>query len=72
MKTLKYSTKNLTCYYCNDCYEIFENTQTDLPIAIYYNVNKMKLSNRFPVPETSYIYFDEMCEIIQLLYDMEK
>lgn len=74
MKVLKYSTEHLTCYQANSLlgqehYQIFEN---DKLIAIYVDINTMHLANDFPVPETSYKYFNELSEIITFLYKLEK
>lgn len=76
MKTLKYSTAHLTCYLAQDLkgqehYQIFENGKNDKPIAIYIDCNHMQVANEMPKPETSYKYFDEMCEIVSYLYELE-
>ena len=72
---VKYSTKHLICYLDkNDrgeiYHKIFEKEDMKEPIAIYVNRTTMHLANRFPQPENRYKYFDEMCEIVSVLYDL--
>lgn len=74
MKTVKYSTKNLTCYASKDLqgsefYQIFENENQDTPVAIYVDQNTMHLRQDFPKEEFTYKYFNEMCEIVEWLYN---
>ena len=72
---VKYSTEHLICYLGkNDkgqiYYTIFEKEDMKEPIAIYVDRKTIHLANRFPQPENQYKYFDEMCEIISVLYDL--
>ena len=77
MKVIKFATKNLTCYHCIDVngienYQIFENENNRKPVAIYVNRDDLRLSDSIPVPEPNYKYFKELCEIINLLINMEE
>lgn len=79
---VKYSTEHLICYLDNNdrgeiyhkigeiYHKIFEKENMKEPIAIYVDRTTMHLANRFPQPENRYKYFDEMCEIISVLYDL--
>ena len=72
---IKYTTENLICFFAKDKkgqghYQIFEKENLNEPIAIYVNIFTIHLSNRFPQLESEYQYFDEMCEIITMLYEL--
>lgn len=66
---VKYQTEHLTCCKIGESYQIYEKLGSKL-LAVYYNQNNMKLAPDFPVPENTYQYFDEMCEIITTLYEL--
>lgn len=74
---IKYETKNLKCFLCKDekgqnHYQIFENGDDEAPAVIYCGNQRMYLnSNKIPMIASEYKYYDEMCEIIKLLTDLE-
>lgn len=76
MKILKYSTEHLICVREFDQkhqehYQIFEKENEVKPIAIYIDKSHMKLADEFPIPERTYKYFKEMCEIVSVLVKEE-
>ena len=72
--TTKYTTEHLICFFAKDekgqeHYQIFEKENLSEPMAIYVDRNTMMhLHESFPKPETEYRYFNEMCEIVSMLY----
>ena len=76
MKIIKYTTENLKCYRAFDSkgqehYQIFEKANETKPIMIYVNKNRMLLSDEFPIQANQYKYFNELCDIVQTLTDLE-
>lgn len=66
-KTFKYSTDHLTAIYIptKNHYEIFDQARN--LIAIYTDINNMKLSSLIPEDPTKYEYFEEIKEIIMFI-----
>lgn len=74
---IKYNTKNLKCFLCKDAkgqnhYQIFENGDDEVPAVIYADKHTIHLnSNKIPMAVSEYKYYEEICEIIKLLTDLE-
>lgn len=77
MTTIKYSTANLECVLAKSSlgqphYQIFEKGK-DTPVMIYINKDDIRLSNQdIPVNVRLYPHFDELCEIVKFLKEMEE
>lgn len=76
LKTIRYSTDDLDCVFTQDgngepCYAIIEKENPTKNMAVYYDKTQLFLAADFPKPENTYKYFDQMCKIIQFLYEGE-
>ena len=78
MRVIKYTTEHLVSYEAKDQqnqthHQIFEKENPERPIAIYSSeFDKLHLADEFPQNAREYKYFNEMCEIMQLLYSLKK
>lgn len=77
MAMVKGTTEHFYYYLTKDgkgypYYQIFEKTNENVPIALFDGLDLLKLRDDFPVPETDYIYFDEIASIIQEIASMKQ
>ena len=78
MRVIKYTTEHLICIEARDMknqlhHQIFEKENKETPMAVYSpEFGTLQLIESFPKPESDYIYFNEMCEIIKFLYSLKQ
>ena len=75
MKLIKFTTQNLVCYHAKDGvgnshYQIYELDNYSKPICIYVDRNTIHLAEELPENVTTYKFFEELWELINLLYNL--
>lgn len=75
MKLIKFTTQNLVCYHAKDSvgnshYQIYELDKYDKPVCIYVDRSTMHLADELPLDITTYKFFEELKELIELLYKL--
>lgn len=75
MKLIKFTTKNLVCYHTkdgvgNEHYQIYELDKYDKPICIYVDRKTMHLADELPLDITTYKFFEELKELIDILFKL--
>lgn len=75
MKLIKFTTQNLVCYHTKDSvgnphYQIYELDKFEKPICIYVDRNTMHLAEELPEDVTTYKFFEELGELIEILYKL--
>ena len=53
-------------------YQIWEKVNDKTPIALFDGLRNLHLREDFPIPETSYKYFDELADIIDKIAEMKE
>ena len=72
---IKFTTEHLVCYQTKDGvgnshHQIYELDKYDKPICIYVDRSTMHLADELPLDITRYKFFEELKELIELLYKL--